>query len=132
MVYAFVRRFLETLAPAHRIAADELTAAELAAILDHLRTFPEDDYVVTRRGERFAAFVSPGKFSRLAVQTRAHGIGLDHRQIVGYAPEAFARDLPAILAPFERGRAHPVMIMPGDDPRDAVAVLISLGSAAGE
>jgi hypothetical protein len=132
MVYAFFRKFLETLAPAHRIEADELTAAELAAIIDHLRTFPEDDYVVTRRGKRFAALVSPSKFSHMAVQIRSHGIGFDHHNIVGYRLKDFERDLPAILAQFERGLAQPVMIMPEDDARDTVAVFIALGSAASD
>jgi hypothetical protein len=123
---------MDKITSSHIVEVDELKADDLDQIIDRLRAFPDDDFVVGRQGRGFAAFVSPRKFAHMAVQIRNQGTAFDQDNVLGYTLKDFKRDLSTLLNDFERGPMKPVMIMPEDDATDTVAALISIGSTSAD
>jgi hypothetical protein len=132
MVYGWFRRFVDKITPSHILDVDELQADDLDMIVNRLRAFPDDDFVIGRAGRGFAAFVSPRKFAHMALQIRNRGIELDDHDVSVSTLQDLKREFRSVFKDFESGPTKSVMIVRTDSSADPVAFLISTGSPAGD
>jgi hypothetical protein len=132
MVYGWFRRFMEKITPSHILEVDELQADDLDMIVNRLRAFPDDDFVIGRAGRGFAAFVSPRKFAHMALQIRNRRTEFDHHDVSVYTLQDMKRVFRSVFEEFENGPTQPVMITRAENSTGAMAFLISARSSSGD